>query len=375
MHLATVSNPYISMSQIDWELIIETIKDERCVLLIGPEFPKITSGKGVIDALLEFLDLPNDRHLSDLKFYPKDELFHYQDPIQRTRLYFKVKSFYRDIEAQLDYEPFDKIARIAIPLIISTTPDTFERAALERAGYGHTFQFYNKTINPEEFELPGKNHPLIYNLFGSIEEEQSILLSHDDLYDFIFAILGDRQLPGEIKKKLQDAANIIFLGFNFEKWYMQLLLRLLNLHDEKFMFDRYAATEEKNEEIQIFLYEQYRINFVKEDPYTFLDTLFQKCEEAGLLRTQERISQNIHEFVYELIEQDKLEQSLDLLSDYLKEHQEEDLLDDTVLLTSRYNRLQRKINEDIISSEQAEIELSKIRTAILELNKEVKELR
>ncbi len=34
---------------------------------------------------------------------------------------------------------------------------------------------------------------LIYNLFGSVEEVNSIILSHDDLFSFIFHIIGDSE--------------------------------------------------------------------------------------------------------------------------------------------------------------------------------------
>ena len=40
----------------------------------------------------------------------------------------------------------------------------------------------------------------------------------------------------------------------------------------------------------------------------------------------------------------------------------------------RYNRLKRKINQDIIETEKADLETNKLRVAFMDINKEVKEL-
>ncbi|MBD0395792.1 MAG: SIR2 family protein, partial [Microcoleus sp. C1-bin4] len=70
-----------------------------------------------------------------------------------------------------------------------------------------------------------------YHIFGSTEDSSSLLLSHDDLFDFFKRILGEQNLPRPIKKFFKEDAGgeVVFLGFVFRKWYVQLLLRLFNL--------------------------------------------------------------------------------------------------------------------------------------------------
>jgi hypothetical protein len=162
---------------------------------------------------------------------------------------------------RIQQEIYEKLARIKFHLIISISPDHLLASAMEKLDIPHDFAFYNKTVNPGKLSQPSSNNPLIYNLFGSIEEQQSLLLTHEDLYDFLFAILGDHKLPDELQTALGKAANFLFIGFQFDKWYMQLLMRLLNLHDERFAFDRYASKGELDQESIVFYKEQFPDQF------------------------------------------------------------------------------------------------------------------
>lgn len=362
------------MSNVDWNLVIETLRDERCIILLGPELPQLQDHTPLQRAMIDFLNWEHDPSLKQLKYYEKDALFHFEDPILRTRAYFKIKGFYREILPRVLQSPYQQLSEISTHLIVSTHPALFLRDAFTAKNTGHHFAFYNKMVNPASIPPPRKQQPVIYNLFGSMEEEQSVILSHDDLYDFIFAILGERQLPTELRKSFQDAANILFIGFNFEKWYMQLLLRLLNLHDERFMFDRYASSQSLNQETQVFLFEQYRINFVEMSPLQFVGELYEQCKAAQLLRSSHTRQGAVYEQVFHLIEEDELEKALEMLQKFFQNHRQEELADDVLMLISRYRRLMRKINQDTIAPDKAEIEINKIRMALLDLNKEVKSL-
>ena len=362
------------MSNIDWNLVLETIRADRCVLLLGPELAQTADQIPITEALMDSLDLENDDNLKDLKYYPADSLFQYKDPVLRTRTYFKIKSFYRELGNNFYREVYEKLGEIAFHVAIAVTHDHFMTSVMQSYKIPHQFAFYNKTVNPPELEAPSQSLPLVYNLFGSIEEEQSMILSHNDLYDFLFAILGDRSLPGELQNALHDAANILFIGFNFEKWYMQLLLRMLNLHDSKFKFDRYASTGVLNVETQQFCNDQFKINFVEGGAIEFVNTLYQKCQEEGLLRNLGEPDSTMAERVIRYLEEDLIDDAINLMNQFFTDKEQEDLREEVILLTGRYKRLKRKINQEVIEADQADLETNKIRMALLEINKEVKAL-
>ena len=359
------------MPQVDWNLIIETIRAEKCIVLLGPDFATTHAGKHITEVLVEKLDIGK---APGLKFLEPDDLFQFKDPILRTRTYFKIKSLYREIWEDIEKEPYEQLARIGVPLILSLSPDPFLHKAMNGMSVAHRLTYYNKTINPPEIEAPRRDNPLIYNLFGSIDEEQSLILTHKDLYDFLFAILGDRHLPNELKTTLHGAANFLFLGFSFDKWYMQLLLRLLNLHDERFNFDRYAAHREMKDEVRLFFSEQFRINFIDSAAGDFVNTLYERCAAAGLTRDLNVAERLVSDRITGYIENDQLEDAITALSVFFKTRGEQDLEEEIVLLSGRYKRLQRKIQQEVIDKKEADLDSNKIQMALLEINKEVKRL-
>lgn len=361
------------MPNIDWGLIVETIRAERCVLFLGPGMMRTKANKSFWTEMVEELKLGD---AEGIEYFDQDKLFMYKDPIQRTRTYFKIKAFYREQTERIQPELFEKLARIKFNLVVSISPDHYLSDLMKTMELPHKYDFYNKTVNPAPIDPPKSDEPLIYNLFGSVEEEQSLILTHNDLYNFLFSILGDHKLPDQLQNSLQNAANYIFLGFNFEKWYMQLLLRLLNLHDEKYSFDRYASNMVLADQAKTFYQQQFRINFVDEDLDGFVNTLFTKCQEGGVIREEDESSDlPLAERVEKLLVEERFEDAMGMMNVFFEQKGEEDLASDILLLQSRYKRLQRKITQEVINAEDANVESQKINKALLEINKEVKELQ
>ena len=122
-----------------------------------------------------------------------------------------------------------KILEIPFPLVISLNPDTF-LFDIATTNFEHRFNFRHFRFNGEQSDdthLLAPDVPLIYNLLGSLEEDESIVLDYDDLFRFIQTTIGLRGLPDKVRIKLREANSFLFLGFDFEKWYAQLLLQML----------------------------------------------------------------------------------------------------------------------------------------------------
>lgn len=357
------------LKENDWSFILDTIKNEKCILLLGPEVCICETGKQYDQALLEHLNVKNNDNI--LSYYERDGLFLFRDGIAKTRSYYKIKDFYKQ---GFNDSINNKLTEIPFHIIISTSPDHNLTDIFESKKIPHEFAYYDKTINPKDVKIPGSNAPLLYNLFGSIDKEESMILTHDDLFDFLLAILGNRNLPGELKNALRTADNFLFLGFKFDKWYVQLLLRLLNLHNEQYKFARFASNKEIKPETQSLIIDQFRIEFVEDKIEKFVDGLYQKCSDEGILRDLEAPDIATSELVEKYIEEDQIEKAFTFLKDFLERKNEEELGDDLTLLMSRHKRLSRKQNQGIIDEKEANIESNKIKVAVLDLNKELKSL-
>jgi len=350
-----------------WDFIIDTIENEKCVLLLGPEICITKQGLPSEKALLEFLSIDQNENI--LTFYDQDGLFLFKDGGSKTKSYYEIKKFYQQ---EFVCDIYDKISKIPFHLIISITPDSLLQSMFEKNKIPFEFAYYDKTKKPDDVSSPSRKVPLIYNLLGSIDYEESLVLTHDDLFDFLLAILGSKNLPNNLLNSFQIADNLLFLGFKFDKWYVQVLLRLLNLHQSKYKFVRYASNKKINPDIQSLCVDQFKIEFVKDKCEEFIDNLYLQCEEKGLLRRIGESDKLTSQLVEKNIEEDHVDEAFTYLKSFFDKNGEQKLADTLVLLKARHTRLQRKITQKIIDEKDSEIEDNLIKRDIIDLNKEVK---
>ena len=175
-------------------------------------------------------------------------------------------------------------------------------------------------------------------------------------------------MPNQLKHSVQDADNFIFLGFEFDKWYMQLLLRILHFHNNQ-NFLKYASNQVVHEDLQIMCYEQFKINFVQDNILSFVNTLHRKCKESDFLRVSKNdLEPQIKTLKTELAQGD-IESVIKKLGQFLEEsgEQGEELLDTQIVISTRFNRLKKKMRHNVITNEEENIEMNKLNSNLLDL--------
>ena len=71
------------------------------------------------------------------------------------------------------------------------------------------------------------NKPLIYNLFGDIENYKSLVLSENDIADFLITVVSSAtSLPNTLISELKKGGTLLFLGFGIRHWYLRVLLKI-----------------------------------------------------------------------------------------------------------------------------------------------------
>jgi hypothetical protein len=80
-----------------------------------------------------------------------------------------------------------------------------------------------------EVPLPTVEAPVVYHLFGTFEEAQTLVLSENDLLDFLVAMASDRPpIPNGLRGRLQrEGVSLLFIGFGIRHWYQRVLLKAL----------------------------------------------------------------------------------------------------------------------------------------------------
>ena len=134
---------------------------------------------------------------------------------------------------------YHQLAQLPFHLIVNTTPDDFMVRALKEAGKrGVQEAWYNFQIDsvPELQSISSEN-PLVYNLFGSMRDTESLVLTEKDQVDFIKNIvLNEPPVPPRIMREFNEQKAYLFLEFDLRNWHFRLLLDGLNLTDRSITF-------------------------------------------------------------------------------------------------------------------------------------------
>jgi hypothetical protein len=233
------------------EALASRIEAGNCVLVLGPG-SSIDSGPGgdsPIDqrfarTLGESLNLtraerrdlnPDDLRLVSQLWQEKNKNSAY---LQR-----QLERFYRQFAGHTTV--FHRnIAALPFRLLITTTPDDFMFDALAEVGKKPVRDFYNfRKARPAGRYSVGVNSPLVYHLYGHPEDPSSLVITENDLIDFLTSVVRkDPPLPGQIAEPLSRVdSTCLFVDLGFKNWYLRVLMKSLDLFghtDKSFALER-----------------------------------------------------------------------------------------------------------------------------------------
>jgi CHAT domain/SIR2-like domain len=72
---------------------------------------------------------------------------------------------------------------------------------------------------------PSPDEPLIYHLFGHIEDPASMVLTEDDYLDYLIGVTKNHALIPDCVKVRTTTTLLLFLGFRMEEWEFRVLFR------------------------------------------------------------------------------------------------------------------------------------------------------
>jgi hypothetical protein len=246
-----------------WPALLNDIRHERCTPVLGP---------GVTDAFMgsrqeiaqgwanqyHFPMAPHQReNLPQVAQYlavnlspqfPRDELKKYvqRELLKRYRRHLppdagdwsldelvKAVGTYRRLVDP--YEPHSVLARLPFKTFITTHPSDLLADALTAEGKHPQAELcrwkdepiWPKSIfdDPTSQYEPSRQSPLIYHLFGHLQELDTLVLTEDDYFDYLIGVTRDNDLiPETVRRALADSA-LLFLGFRMDEWDFRVLFR------------------------------------------------------------------------------------------------------------------------------------------------------
>lgn len=348
----------------NWDITIDSIEEGKTVLVLGADVYADMNEGTLHDQMRNFL---LKEKVPIQKYYKQDGFFLFEQPHLRTFACHQIKEFYKTV---LPNDTLQKIVHIPFHIILTITPDKLIHRAFSENHFKFQYGFYKKDTDPQNIQPPERDFPLVYNAFGSLDNEESIILTHDDLYHYFKSIFSRSSMPEQVKTALQEIKNIIFLGVSFDKWYMHLLLREFGVHNKKDIL-RFAANQSVSNKIRTFCFQQFKIEFIEHNVDDFIDELYVRFQQKGLLRQKviETVGDKIEQ-MKQLVSIGNVEHAIEILREFAEGT---DLADEAVGISSRYRRYKRKVTQNVLDESQKEIEINRITTNLLELINEAKD--
>ena len=346
-------------STLNWEFIIDKIQEEKCIFVLGPEVFRTQNGSTLHQEMIESLDIPNNENI--YRHYASEDFFLFEGSYHRTLICHHIKRFYRAASTNTTIR---KIAQIPVHVFLTVTPDQVLHRAFTELQLSFQSGYYKKNKDPQAILTPNAKNPLIYNVFGCVENEESMVLSHNDLYDYFKSIFARKSMPDKLKHSLKEVHNIIFLGIAFDKWYMQLLLRELGIHKQEFAFTRFAANQLISKEVKTFCFEQFKINFISSEIDEFIHELHHRCGNLGLLRTKGETYVPMKDRIKNFVAKGNLDKAVELLEELAEDSPNKHL---AIQLAGRYRKFKTRVSQGILYQEQKDVQESQLVHDLLEL--------
>jgi TIR domain/SIR2-like domain len=233
------------MKERHWTSLVTSLRHGQCVLFVGQEVPGTPSiepgalgsvqgatyAEGLMLKLAEELE-DDGREVTAATLTAVAQQYEDAPGFGPSALRARAQEFYQS-RAYLPSAWHRALAALPFSLILATCQDELLLLALKEGGKSPLHYRYNlrgdKRENPE-FTLPYSPHtPVVYHLFGSADEPGSLVLTENDLLDFLIAIVSERPpLPNSLRCALKrNGQSFLFVGFGIKQWYLRVLVKVL----------------------------------------------------------------------------------------------------------------------------------------------------
>ncbi len=369
------------ISNVDYSEILEIIQEENCALFIGPGLLKDDNGKLLEDSMWESIDASGDDNKFIRRYYKEDGLVLLHEENMRRRLVRRIRSYYNDEQHQSKAkEVLRMITRLPISLIFNLTKHNLLGEEFDDENQPHHYDFYFKGHPHQPFIAPSREKPLVYNLLGDVDEPESIILTHKDLFDYLESIFAGNSMAPELRKLIQDTDFFIFLGLPFEKWYMQLLLRVLYHISSRLEKIEQFASLPGTENVNTLFEDEFKIQFMPDDGMTFMTGLYNLFEEKGMLKSvsEEEIDRDVEsvlEQAKEDISRDKLKRGMRAMEYVLENNKPltDEKMNEFLASKQLYNNLMNKEMSGVATTDDR-TDMRKVVIRFIALTDEIKDL-
>ena len=170
------------------------------------------------------------------------------EKLEEASLYELLKAVGEKHRERYPQGPYPVLAELPFPIYITTTPGNLLEEALIAAGKEPKVEICRWTdyiecpsiFDEEPDYQPTEKQPLIYHLFGCLQNPKSLILTEDDYFDYLIGVTRNETLiPDVVLRALTDTA-LFFLGFQIDDWFFRVLFRSIIKREGVWNLRQYA---------------------------------------------------------------------------------------------------------------------------------------
>ncbi len=239
-----------------WRSITSTVRQGRFIPILGPDVAEHVFGpvRDLADRLGKLHGFPLAAHertdlakvtqflsIDESPMYARDEvikLLHQQLLKHRPDLAGNgARSLPKLLDAvvagQDDGDPFNVLAALPGSIYVTASGDPLLLKSLKAAGREPTPllcdwrpSLDNHPREPPYDGDPTPEAPIVYHVFGVLGKPSSLVLTEDDVFDYLLATAEYKLIPNAVRGAL-TRSSLLFLGFRLDDWTFRALFRLI----------------------------------------------------------------------------------------------------------------------------------------------------
>ena len=227
--------PVKRIESTDWEVLLKRIKDGKCTPFLGAgvysEGPSLRSSVAKKWANQYNYPFTDGTDLARVARYLTVE---YGDAEYASSKYVEELTNVPPPNFEDPRDPYSTLAKLPLPVYITTNYDDFMERALinEKRDVKRDLCKWVRGLDEtsplaEQSFQPNVANPVVFHLYGYMQNQQSMALSEDDYFQFLINVSSDPEL---IPKRIQQAiggTSLLLLGYSLEDWDFRILFHLL----------------------------------------------------------------------------------------------------------------------------------------------------
>jgi SIR2-like protein len=155
-------------------------------------------------------------------------------------------------------DPYRIVAALPVKVFVTTAWTDLLQEALRARGrtpitltfpwspkfkyWRNEFPEWAKSASRKE---PTVDEPLVYHLFGRLEEPRSLVLTEDDYFDWLTAWNASKDIPGMVPPRVKNACanSLLFLGYYLDDWDFRVVFQSIKTFAMQIQDNRHIGVQ------------------------------------------------------------------------------------------------------------------------------------